>query len=442
MPIMTMGLMKIAAKARNEQHVRFTSLAHHVTKELLWDNLNKIPNRSAPGVDKQDVISAKENFESWAEECITSIHRQGYKPPAIRRVYIPKPGKTEMRPIGIPTIFDRCLQRTVSQVMAHIYEQDFLSCSFGVRPRLSAHHALCTLNEIIAGKKIGWVFEADLKNFFGSLSHEWLLRFVEHRVGDQRFLSLIRRWLKAGVMEGNNIIPNESGTPQGGSISVILSNIYLHYVLDLWFEKVVKPRLGGECYLVRYIDDFVVCFQYRADAVKFREVLVKRLSKFSLQLEMSKTKLIEFGRFSQRHAKERGRRQETFYFLGFTHFCTRNRAGNFQIGRRTEKSRFSRSLTKVKELISKVQHWRTTDQMREINQILRGHFAYYGLGGNLRALIMFYREVEKFWKYSFSRRCWKSKINWEVFHKIKEKFPLHRPKLSIPYTRMKSYAVL
>lgn len=439
---MTTGLIKIAAKARDDQHLRFTSLAHHITKELLWDSLNMTPNKSSPGVDKQDVVSAKENFESWAKECITSIHRKGYKPPAIKRVYIPKPGKSEMRPIGIPTIFDRCLQRTVSQVMAHIYEQDFLSCSFGGRPRLSAHNALCTLNEIVAGKKVGWIFEADLKNFFGSLSHEWVLKFVEHRVGDQRILSLIQRWLKAGIMEDNGIIPNEVGVPQGGSISVLLSNIYLHYVLDIWFEKVVKPRMQGECYLIRYIDDFVVCFQYRADAIKFQDVLTKRLAKFNLQLEMSKTKLIEFGRFSQKHAKERGRKQETLYFLGFTHFCTRNQAGNFQIGRRTEKSRFCRSLTKIKELITKVQHWRLTDQAKEINQVLRGHFVYYGLGGNFEALIRLSRVVERYWKSSLSKRCWKGGLNWEKFQKIKERFPLQRPKLFIPYNRMQSYAVL
>jgi group II intron reverse transcriptase/maturase len=204
---------------------------------------------------------------------LQSVHRQGYQAPPIRRVYIPKPGKQEKRPLGVPCVTDRALQRSTAQVLSAIYEQDFLPCSFGGRPGLGAHHALATLNEVIAGKKVSWVLEADLKNFFGSLDHGWLLRFVELRVGDPRLLSLIRRWLKAGVLEDGELHPNEEGTPQGGSISVLLSNLYLHYVLDLWFEQVVKPRLMGEAYLVRYIDDFVVCFQYRADALRMQKEL-------------------------------------------------------------------------------------------------------------------------------------------------------------------------
>src|SRR6202043_4114351 len=212
-------------------------------------------------------------------------------------------------------------------------------CSFGGRTGRGAHQALATLHERIAGGKIEWVLEADIKNFFGSLSHEWMLRFVEHRVGDQRLISLIRRWLKAGVFENGEVHLSEEGTPQGGSVSVLLSNIYLHYVLDLWFEKVVKPRLKGEAYLTRYIDDFVVCFQYRSDALRFQDALRKRLDKFALALEPKKTRLVEFGRFAQRGAKKWGQKLETIYFLGFTHFCTRNKEGNFMVGRKTEKSR-------------------------------------------------------------------------------------------------------
>jgi len=268
-----------------------------------------------------------------------SVHREGYCAPNIRRVYIPKPGKQEMRPLGVPTVADRALQRSISQVLSAIYEQDFLPCSFGGRAGRGAHQALVTLHERIAGGKIEWVLEADLKNFFGSLSHEWMLRFVEHRVGDQRLISLIRRWLKAGVFENGEVHLSEEGTPQGGSVSVLLSNIYLHYVLDLWFERVVKPRLRGEA-MVRYIDDFVLCFQFRSDALRAQEALAKRLRKFSLNLEPTKTKLVEFGRFAHLHASKRGRkRPETIYFLGFTLYCTRNLKGNFGIGMRTEKSR-------------------------------------------------------------------------------------------------------
>ena len=214
---------------------------------------------------------------------------------------------------------DRALQRSTAQVLSSIYEQDFLPCSFGGRPGLSAHHALATLHEVMAGRKGGWVLEADLKHFFGSLDHGWLLRFVEHRVGDPRLLSLIRRWLKAGILENGEIHPNEEGTPQGGSISVLLSNVYLHYVLDVWWERVVKPRLQGEAYWVRSLDDFGGCFQFRADALRVQEALRKRLGRFGLTWEPAKTQRVEVGWFAQRHASKRGRRRpETISFLGFT----------------------------------------------------------------------------------------------------------------------------
>ena len=258
--------------------------------------LCQIPNRSAPGVDGQGVSEAKESFEGWVGVMLQSIHRKGYRAPDIRRVYIPKPGKQEKRPLGVPTVSDRALQRSTSQVLSAVYEQDFLPCSFGGRPGLGAHHALATLTEVIAGSKVGWVLEADLKNFFGSLDHDWLLQFVRHRIGDPRLISLIGRWLKAGVLEDGVVTPSETGTPQGGSISVLLSNVYLHYGLDLWFERVAKPRLRGEAYLVLYIDDFVVCFQYREDALRLEDALRNRLGRFGLTLEPTKTKLVEFGR--------------------------------------------------------------------------------------------------------------------------------------------------
>ena len=283
-PVMTTGLERIAVKARCEPKLRFTSLAHHITKERVWENLSQIPAKSAAGVDGQTVTEAKESFEEWVAAMLQSVHRKGYRAPEIRRVYIPKPGKQEMRPLGVPTVADRALQRSASQVLSAIYEQDFLSCSFGGRTGRGAHQALATLHERIAGGKIEWVLEADLKNFFGSLSHEWMLRFVEHRVGDQRLISLIRRWLKAGVLENGEVHPSEEGTPQGGSISVLLSNVYLHYVLDLWFERVVKPRLRGEACMVRYIDDFVLCFQYRADALRAQEALEQEAEKIQSDL--------------------------------------------------------------------------------------------------------------------------------------------------------------
>jgi len=434
-------LERIADKARKERKLVFTSLAHHVTRERIWENLCRIPKHSAPGVDGVRVEEAKESFKGWVDELIRSIHQQGYKPPAVRRVWIPKPGKPEKRPLGVPCVADRALQRSVAQVLTAIYEQDFLPCSFGGRPGRGAHKALATFNEIVAGKKVEWVVEADLKNYFGTLDHDWVNRFLEHRVKDPRMVRLIQRWLKAGVMEDGEIQANEEGTPQGGSISVLLSNLYLHYALDVWFEHVVKPRMRGEAYLVRYLDDFVACFQYRSDAHRFLNVLPKRLGKFGLSLEPSKTKLVEFGRFAGRHAQRRGRKLESLNFLGFTHYCTRNRKGNFMVGRKTEGKRLRRSLAHIKDLVRNLQHWDLKDQAVKINQALQGHYAYYGVAGNLRRLQAVYRCTERCWRKSLNRRDRKGAVNWEAFHRIKASYPLRKPKLYLPYSKMQLSAV-
>ena len=318
-----------------------------------------------------------------------------------------------------------------------------MPCSFGGRPGQGAHHALATLTEVIAGRKVSWVLEADLKNFFGSLNHDWLLRFVEHRVGDPRLLSLMRRWLKAGALEDGVHQPSEEGTPQGGSISVLLSNVYLHYVLDLWFERVVKPRLKGEASMVRYLDDFVVCFQYRADALRVQGVLRKRLAKFNLTLEPNKTKLVEFGRFAARHAPKRGRRRpETIYFVGFTLYCTRNRGGGYKVGIRTEKSRVRRTLTTLRDLMRRMRHLPVREQALNLNRLLQGHYAYFGVAGNFRALQRIGHAVERYWRKMLSSRSRKGHISWDVFHQIKARHPSQRPRLRLPHRELQALAVL
>ena len=439
---MATGLERIAEKARSEEKLVFTSLTHHISKELLWENLCRIRASSAVGVDGQSVEAAKESFENWVGEMLTSVHRKAYKAPPVRRVFIPKPGRAERRPIGVPCVADRALQRSTAEVLSSIYEQDFLPCAFGGRPRLGAHQALSTFNEIVGGEKISWVLECDIKNFFGSMDHQWILRFTEHRVQDPRIVNLIGRWLRAGVLEDGTVEIDDRGVPQGGPISVLLSNVYLHYVLDLWFSKVVKGRLRGEAYLVRYLDDFVVCFQYRSDAENVYRSLGNRLGKFGLELQPSKTKLVEFGRFAARDSKRHGRKLETVTFLGLTHYCTRNRAGNFQVGRKTEKARVARCLARLTEVMAIVRHRRLAEQAAEINQILQGHYAYFGMGGNLRTLHRLHRACERCWRRMLSTRSQRGKVTWEKFQKIKQSFPLRRPRLYVPYSRMKSLAVL
>jgi hypothetical protein len=340
-------LEQIAAKARCEPKLRFTSLAHHISRDRVWRNLSQIPKWSAAGVDGQTVEAAKKSFDGWIEPMLQSIHRQGYRAPDIRRVYIPKPGKTEKRPLGVPTVADRALQRSTAEVLSAIYEQDFLPCSFGGRPKLSAHHALATLNEVIAGGKIGWV-------------------------------------------------------------------------------------LG------------VICFQYRSDAIRVQDALRFRLGKFGLTLEPTKTKLVEFGRFAQRHAGKRGRkRPETIYFLGLTLYCTRNLKGNFKVGMRTEKSRLRRSLLSLQELTRRIRHDTISDQVGEINAFLRGHYAYYGVAGNLRCLVKVYRAVERYWHRMLRSRSWAGRrLTWEKYHQIKARMPLLKPKLRLPYAELQALAVL
>jgi group II intron reverse transcriptase/maturase len=439
---MTTGLEKIAAKARSEPKLQFTSLAHHIDAQRLWQNLCRMPRYTAPGSDGQTVDDVKQDFPAWNAAVLQAVHNKGYQPPPVTRVYIPKPGKREKRPLGVPCVGDRALQRSVAEVLSAIYEQDFLACSFGGRPGVGAHHALATLHEVIAGKRVSWIYEADLRNFFGSLDHGWLLRFVQHRVGDPRILSLLRRWLKAGVLEDEIITPSEEGVPQGGSVSVVLSNLYLHYVLDLWFERVVRPRLQGEAYLVRYVDDFVVCFEYQSDAQRFEQVLVKRLAKFALALEPDKTRLVSFGRFAARDAQRQGKRPETFTFLGFTHYCTRNRQSNFKVGWKTDKSRLRRSLAKFHQQLQIIRHEPLAEQVWQINQLLRGHYGYYGVAGNLGSLQRVYSNVERYWRNMLSSRSRAGQVRWDVFLRIKRKYPLQRPKLILPYVRIKQYAVL
>ncbi len=440
---MTPALERIADKARRESTLRFTSLAHHLTLERLWMALHHISPSTAPGTDGLPQPEAVDTFNTWAQPLLEAVHRQSYHPPAVRRVWIPKPGKTAKRPLGVPTVIDRTLQRSVAEVIGAIYEQDFLPCSFGGRPGIGANHALATLHETIAGKRVSWVLEADLKNFFGSLDHQWMMRFVEHRVGDPRILNLIRRWLKVGVLEDGEVHTSTEGTPQGGAISVLLSNVYLHYVLDLWFEKAIKPRLDGEAYLIRYIDDFVVCFQHQRDAERFQAVLSHRLHKFHLDLEPTKTRLIAFGRFAQRDAQAQGRKKpDTLYFLGFTHYCTRNRHGGFMVGRKTEKSRVRRTIQRLQATMRQIRHDRLEDQVHTINQLLPGHYAYFGMAGNLPSLQQVYRVATRYWRRMLSRRSQKSTVTWSMFQRILARLPLRRPKLYIPYEDLQRYAIL
>lgn len=431
---METGLIRIATKAKQDRKRKFTSLAHHLTPELLEKSLYSMRRSSAAGVDGQSVNGARASFKVWSDELINQVHRKGYRPPPVKRVYIPKPGKETLRPIGVPTVQDRVLQRATAQILDQIYEQDFLPCSFGGRPGVSAHSAISTLKYTISSTKVGWVYEADLKAFFCSLNHGWLLRFVEHRIGDPRILTLIRRWLKAGVMEQGIKHESETGTPQGGSISVILSNIYLHYALDLWFEKIVKPRLKGEAYLVRYIDDFVIGFQLKEDAIRFENALKKRLGKFGLQLEPSKTQLIRFGKYVKRDCAKMGLKPPIFEFLGFTFYGFHFRAGNYAVGLKTSRRKLNQTMRALKEKMFKYRHIPLRDQCKTINAHLRGFYQYFGVPFNSRSLARLYRYAALTWRKVLSSRSQSGRLNWEKFNRILKSYPLERGK--VKYTHL------
>lgn len=434
---MTTTTERIAVKARTDAELKFTSLAHHLNLAMLGKHLQKMPTSTAGGIDQMSKTEAKERFQKWAPGMLDAVHNRGYEAPPVRRVQIPKPGKTETRPIGIPTVSDRALQGAVSEVLNAIYEQDFLPCSYGGRPNRSAHQALGKLHHTISSCKVSWVLECDLKNFFGSLNHGWVERFVSHRVGDPRILSLIKRWLKAGVMDNGKYEQSEIGTPQGGPISVLISNLYLHYVLDLWIERVVKPRMSGEVHYIRYLDDFVLCFQFQDDALKFQQVLAKRLEKFNLTIEPSKTRLVEFGRFAHRNGKV-----ATLYFLGFILYCSRNAKGCFKVGIKTEKSRLKRSIRKLTDLMLAIKHETLRAQAKAIDLVLAGHYRYYGMAGNSDSLEKIHRFVVRNWRRVLSGRSQRGQLNWERYTKILKAFPIRKPKIYVTYRDIRQMALL
>ena len=435
-------LKRIAAKAKTSKKEKFTSIAHHITAELLWESLKKIPKQTSVGVDKRSVNQARKEFPEWSKETIRKVHTKGYKPPPALRTYIPKIGKKEKRPIAITTVTDRALQKSTAEVMSAIYEEDFLDCSYGGRPKRSAHQALATLNKAITKKKVNWIYEADLKNFFGSLDHQWVVRFIEERIKDPRILTLVRRWLKAGVMEKGKHQHAQEGVPQGSPISVLISNIYLHYVLDLWIEKIVKKRLKGQVHYIRYLDDFVVCFQYQTDAKRFQEAIEGRLEKFSLSLEHSKTRLIEFGRYAKENARRKGSQTETLYFLGFNIYNSKTRKGTYKLVAKTEKRRLKRAHKKIKEHLTRVKHAAIERQAKMIDTVLRGLYQYYGIWGNIKALYQIYRFTIKYWRKSLSARSQKGRMSWEKYKEVLKAYPIRRPRLVMPYTKIEQYAQL
>lgn len=423
-------LRRIAQLAREAPERSFMSLAHYIDEYWLQEAYSRTRKDGASGVDGTTATQYAEHLGDNLRSLLDRFKSGQYQAPPVKRVHIPKGDGSQTRPIGIPTFEDKVLQRAVAMVLEAIYEEDFLPFSYGFRPGRSAHDALRDLWRELMGMGGGWVLEVDIRSFFDELDHDHLREFLDRRVRDGVIRRAIGKWLQAGVLEEGRLSHPVTGTPQGGVISPLLANIYLHEVVDRWFEEEVKPRLGGHAVLIRYADDLVIAFAEEKDAHRVAEVLPKRLARFGLQLHPEKTRLVPF-------QKPRGKVEPpqsvggpgAFTFLGFTHYWGKSRKGNWVVKRKTAASRFTRSLNRVRQWCRRCRHEPVAWQQRQLSRSLRGHYAYYGVIGNYRSLNNFHRQVTREWRKWLNRRSQKAKMTWERFIRLQVQYPLERPRI-------------
>ena len=420
-------LARVAELARTHPERVFMSLHHVVDVEWLREAYGRTRKDAAVGVDGQTAEEYGANLEENLEGLLVRFRTGTYRAPPVRRVHIPK-GDGRTRPIGVPTFEDKVLQRAVAMVLEAIYEQDFHPGSYGFRPRRSAHDALQALWESITSMGGGWVLEVDIRSFFDTLDHGALRSFLDRRVKDGVIRRAIDKWLNAGVLEAGAVTRPEEGTPQGGVISPLLANVYLHEVLDRWFEADVKPRLRGRAQLVRYADDFVLVFEKEADALRVFDVLPKRFGKYGLTLHAEKTRLVRFTR-PRRGGPAEEEKRESFELLGFNHHWGLSRNGNWMVKRSTARSRLTRALSAVRAWCRQNRHQPIAVQCKILGQKMRGHFAYYGITSNFGPLQRFAREVRAIWRKWLSRRSQRGLLTWERYNELLERHPLPRPRI-------------
>src|SRR5208337_2215655 len=426
------GLERVREAAKQRKKERFTALLHHVTIDLLKDAYSWLKREAAPGVDGRTWQSYKQNLEANLVELHSRIHRGTYRALPSRRRYIPKPDGRQ-RPLGIAALEDKIVQRAVVEVLNAIYEEDFLGFSYGFRPGRGQHDALDALAVGITRTKVNWIVDADITGFFDAVSHEWLMRFVEHRIGDRRINRLIRKWLKAGVMEEGELVSTETGTPQGAVASPLLANIYLHYVFDLWADRWRKRHTRGQVIIVRYADDIVMGFEHEGEARRFVADMRQRMEKFALSLHPDKTRLIEFGRYAAERRARRGLgKPETFNFLGFTFISGKSRMGKFAIKRKTRKDRMRAKLGKIKEVLRRNMHLPIAVIGKWLGQVVRGYFNHHAVPTNAEALNVFRCHIVRLFLRTLRRRSQKDAMTWERIRKIADEF-LPKPKITHPW---------
>ena len=408
----TSALARIREVARTNKKAKFTALLHHVTPDRLKAAFLALKRDAAPGIDGVTWVDYTRNLDENLQDLHGRVHRGAYRAKASRRVYIPK-ADGRQRPLGIASLEDKILQRAVVEVLNAIYEEDFIGFSYGFRPGRSQHDALDALAVGLLRRKVNWVLDADIRGYFDAISHDWLRQFVEHRIADRRILRLIQKWLAAGVLDGETWKANEDGTPQGGVASPLLSNVYLHYVFDLWALNWRQKRARGDMIVTRYADDFVVGFQYRSDAELFLAELRERMLRFQLELHPEKTRLIEFGRFAARDRAARGQKGvETFSFLGFTHICAISRQGGFQLRRRTISKRLHGKLREINQELRKKRYLPLPKQGRWLRDVVRGYFQYHAVPTNTRVLSSFRASVTQLWHRHLRRRSQRTRQTW------------------------------
>ena len=425
---MTTEPVRFTPGAQCAPRQRFTALMGLLSNPAgLRASFTAQPGNKAAGIDGVRKADYARGLENRLGDLSGRLRRLAYRPQPARRAYIPK-ASGAWRALGIPCFEDRIVQDRFAGILQMIWEPEFCHCSYGFRPQRNAHQALRRVAQIITHETTQWVVEADIQGFFDSVSHEWLMRFLAHRIGDPTFLRVIRRFLKAGVLEDGAFHEAEEGTPQGGLVSPVLANIYLHYVLDLWFERRFARSCQGRAYLVRYADDFVACFTHEADAKRFQGALAERLSQFALKLEPSKTKLLCFGSQAKRHCAELGlKRSPTFNFLGFTHYVGRSRRGRFVVGRKTQRERIAKKLKLLGERLSRLRVQGGRAMMQYAWQHLQGHMAYYAVSGNSRSLRQYVYCLSRLLHKWLNRRSQRRSINWSRFSSaLKAWLPLIR----------------